>query len=130
MELKIVPQNEAETSVSLGDAVKERKVPTEAQKREAVAAIKATKRNDLCPCGCGKKVKRCVNGRRVLEFKKMFRGFVLGELMFVLIFLLIFVLVMFNLRDQYFTCKYMGKKPVTTAFGYTCVDSTAAQTLP
>lgn len=130
MEMKIVPHNEVETNVSLGEAVKERRVPTDAEKAQAVKAIKATKRNDLCPCGCGKKVKRCVNGRRVLEFKKMFRGFVLGELMFVLIFLLVFVLVMFNLRDQYFTCKYMGKKPVATAFGYTCVDSTTAQTLP
>lgn len=124
MEMKIV-QNEAETSVSLGEALKEQRTPTDAEKKQAIQYIKNAKRNYLCPCGCGKKVKRCVNGRRVLEFKKMFRGFVLGELMFVLIFLLVFVLVMFNLRDQYFTCKYMGKKPVTTV-----VDSTTAETLP
>lgn len=125
MELKIVPQTEVETSLSLGDAVRERKVPTEAEKKQAIKAIKETRRNDLCPCGCGMKAKKCHNGRRVLEFKKLFRGFVITELAFVVIFLALVVLVMFNLRDQYFTCKYMGKKPVATKFGYTCADSTA-----
>lgn len=128
MELKIVPQTEVETTMSLGDAVKERKVPTPEEKAQAIKAIKATKRNDLCPCGCGIKAKKCPNGRRVLEFKKFFRGFAINELAFVIIFLALVVLVMFNLRDQYFTCKYMGKTPVATKFGYTCADSTANQT--
>lgn len=128
MELKIVPQTEVESSVSLGEAVKEQRAPTQAEKLQAIKAIKQTGRNDLCPCGCGKKVKKCPNGRRVLEFKKMFRGLVIPELVFVLLFLAFFIVVMFNLREQYFACKQVGKEPVATWFGCSCADTTSTQT--
>lgn len=59
---------------------------TKDERAQGVAAVKATQRNTLCPCGCGKKAKKCQNGRTVLQFKKMLRGSVMTE---VLLFLLI-----------------------------------------
>lgn len=44
--------------------------PTQEQRQGAIKLAKSTERNGLCPCGCGQKAKKCVNGRRVLEFKR------------------------------------------------------------
>ena len=60
------------------------------EKAQAMKTIKATSRNATCPCGCGSKAKKCPNGRRVLEFKKLMRGSVTTEVvMFLLIVLLV-----------------------------------------
>lgn len=57
------------------------------EKAQAIKAIKATSRNTDCPCGCGNKAKKCVNGRRVLEFKKLMRGSALWEVITALLFI-------------------------------------------
>ena len=55
------------------------KLPPEEQIANAVELAKNTTRNDLCPCGCRKKTKKCENGRRVLEFKKYLRGYAMFD---------------------------------------------------
>ena len=47
-----------------------RKPLTPEQVQAGKKAIKATQRNQACPCGCGKKTTQGLNGRRVLEFKR------------------------------------------------------------
>ena len=54
---------------------------TKDERAQGVAADKATQRNTLCACGCGKKAKKCQNGRTVLQFKKLLRGSVLTEVL-------------------------------------------------
>ena len=54
---------------------------TKDERAQGVAAVKATQRNTLCPCGCGKKAKKCQNGRTVLQFKKLLRGSILSEVL-------------------------------------------------
>ncbi len=48
------------------------KEPRSTEVKDAIKMAKDTTRNGLCPCGCGNKAKKCVNGRRVMEFKRLF----------------------------------------------------------
>ena len=59
-------------------------------KKEAVATIRSTSRNGDCPCGCGRKAKKCENGRRVIQFKHMFRGGIIVEVLLTLLSLAMF----------------------------------------
>lgn len=68
-----------ETEVKLRGEQPPQQLPTAHELREASKLAKATERNNLCPCGCGMKAKKCVNGRRVLEFKKYLRGYAMFD---------------------------------------------------
>lgn len=68
-----------ETEVKLRGEQPTPQLPTAHELSEASKLAKATERNNLCPCGCGMKAKKCVNGRRVLEFKKYLRGYAMFD---------------------------------------------------
>ena len=55
------------------DELAEKNKMSPEQQTVAKGVLKTTERNGSCPCGCGQKAKKCENGRRVLEFKKMVR---------------------------------------------------------
>lgn len=59
---------------------------TQEQINQGNALIKKVERNDLCPCNCGKKVKKCENGRRVLQYKRMLTGSVFSEVLVAILF--------------------------------------------
>jgi len=69
--------NTEPTPQDLADKFKQ----TDAERAQGFAAIKGTERNAICPCGCGKKAKKCQNGRTVLQYKKLLRGSVVSELL-------------------------------------------------
>ena len=70
-----------ETEQKLRGELPPQELPTANELREASKLAKRTERNDLCPCGCGLKAKKCENGRRVLEFKKYQRRYAMFDLL-------------------------------------------------
>ncbi len=100
------------------------KEPRSTEVKDAIKMAKDTTRNGLCPCGCGNKAKKCVNGRRVMEFKRLLGS---TNLEFVIVWLLLFAtfIIFYNARKDLNKCLSKHMKPEPNLIGYTCVDSAA-----
>ena len=91
---------------------------TPEERKAATDLAKATQRNNDCPCGCGKKAKKCENGRRVLQFKKYLRGSVMSEVILAFAMLALVAFTFTAVMKQKAVKPEEEKKPVATVTVY------------